>query len=182
MKCVVYCSSKDTVSQGSKDDATAVGQWIGRHGGQLVYGGIGLGLMRIVATEASLTGAKVLGVVPGTKRLMAFETNDDDIYTIGLNNRKQQMIALGDVFVALAGGYGTLDEIMATLASLTFDGDDDNRLLIIVNRDGLYDNLLAQFDVMVDRGLLEPSVLSRVRVVEDGVACCSLLDELFVEK
>lgn len=75
------------------------------------------------------------------------------------------MINLGERFIALPGGYGTLDEILATLSMMSFNTLDPARRIMIVNIDGLYDPLVAQLDKMAGLGLLDRKILKRIEIV-----------------
>ena len=139
---VVYCSSREDIPQHHKDCAARLGEWIGKSGNVMVYGGVHAGLMSITAQGAHDNGAKVVGIVPEMFMHRASSLNDELIATHDLNDRKSKMIELGDIFVVLPGGLGTLDEWLATLSHLITAGRQE--ILLIVNLDGMYDNLMAQ--------------------------------------
>ena len=94
-----------------------------------------------------------------------------------LNDRKAKLILLGDVFVVLAGGYGTLDELISTFSFLTFAGDT-HKTIILVNEDGLYDPILSQLNLMIEQNLLSTQNMSRLKVVANAQECCQLLETL----
>lgn len=177
MNVVIYCSSKENISQEYKSAATIIGQWIGSHNATLVYGGINLGLMKIAATETRNAGGRAIGIVPIDRKEMEYPHNDESIYVADLSERKARLIELGDVFIVLPGGYGTLDELMSTFASLTFT-NDRNKSIIIVNQDGLFDNTLAQLHTMIDNGLMHPDTMQRLKVVTSATECCEILQSL----
>lgn len=174
MKIVVYCSSKEDINQVYKEDAALIGHRIGASGAELVYGGIGKGLMRIVATETLSAGGRVVGVVPVARRSMAFEDNTETIMARDLNDRKNRMIVLGDAFVVLSGGYGTLDELLSTFAFLTFTGDTCKKI-VVINRDGLFDPVFEQLQLMASRGLLDAEIIGRIGIASDADECCRML-------
>ncbi len=108
----VYCGSKPGTDPAFTQAAVQVGTWIGRHGGQLVYGGGRNGLMGIVADATLAAGGRVIGVIPralvekewahtGCTELQIVET---------MHERKQMMAQKADAFVALPGGIGTFEE------------------------------------------------------------------------
>ena len=160
MRIAVYCSAKDGLPQEVIDDARTLGQWIGRNGHQLVYGGLSRGLMHEVAHAARQAGAIVMGVVPQNRIDSMHPDNTVNLFCATLHERKQMMEEQADAFVALDGGYGTLDEVMSALASMSFF--DEPKPLFLLNRDGLYDPLEQMLREMVTRGLMFPEVLPRV--------------------
>ena len=168
MNVVIYCSSKENISQEYKNAAASIGQWIGSHGATLVYGGIDLGLMKIAANETRKAGGQVVGIVPIDRKAMEYPHNDKSIYVADLNERKAQLINLGDAFIVLPGGYGTLDEWIATFASLTFT-NDNNKTIIVLNQDGLFDNTIAQLHKMIDCGLMHPDNMQRMKIVTSAI-------------
>ncbi len=179
MKIAVYCSSKEGLIQSYISAAETIGGWIGRRHAALVYGGIGLGLMKVVASAVKRQGGHVIGVVPVAKRGCESEENDENLFSSDLNDRKSKMISLGDLFIVLPGGYGTVDELISTLSSLAYSGAE-GKPVVVLNQDGLYDHLLAQIQVLTAKGLIDnPSFLKRMKVVESAAECCQFLDSYF---
>ena len=177
MNIVVYCSSRDSIAPLYKNSASELGQWIGAMGATLVYGGINRGLMRIVADSTRLNGGKTIGVVPIEKKANEYPFNDETIFAVDLNDRKSKMIELGDVFVVLAGGYGTLDELFATFAFLSFTGDKA-KSIIIVNDNNLFDPTIQQLNTMADNHLFEAKLMSRIHIVTSITQCRETLNTL----
>lgn len=177
MRIAVYCSSRKDIPQKYHSTASIVGQWIGSHNASLIYGGMDLGLMKTVATSASNAGGRIVGVVPVKEKAMALSLNDEEVLAFDLNDRKAKLILLGDVFVVLAGGYGTLDELISTFSFLTFAGDT-HKTIILVNEDGLYDPILSQLKLMIEQNLLSTQNMSRLKVVANAQECCQLLETL----
>lgn len=139
---VVYCSSCENIPQSHKDCAKALGEWIGKQGHSLVYGGVHAGLMSITAQAVHDCGGRVIGVVPKMFLYRRSELNDELITTENLNDRKAVMIETGDVYVVLPGGIGTLDEWVATLSHNLSVGNE--KKLVIVNLDGVFDYQVKQ--------------------------------------
>lgn len=115
----VFCSAVDDIDSIHFHAARDLGTWIGQNHHTLLYGGCSLGLMECIAQYTKVTGGKVIGIVP-TK----LEENgnvshllDEVIYTSNLSDRKDKMIEMADVIVALPGGIGTLDEIFHVMAA-----------------------------------------------------------------
>lgn len=160
MKIAVYCSARTGLPENVIDDARLIGREIGSAGHTLVYGGLSLGLMDVVARAVSEAGGRVMGVVPASRQDRQNPVNSVNILVNSLHERKQIMEENADLFIALDGGYGTLDEIMSALASMSFFNDP--KPLLVLNRDNLYTPLQIMFDEMVARRLMFPEVASRI--------------------
>ena len=145
----VYCGS----SSGSLPDyalaAQAVGTALARRGLELVYGGGNVGLMGQVADAALAAGGHVIGVIP--ESLMAREVGHrglPDLRVVGtMHIRKALMAELADAFIALPGGFGTIEEFceVLTWAQLGLH----RKPFGLLNTAGFYDPLLAFFDHQV---------------------------------
>lgn len=160
MKIAVYCSARTGLPDQVIADARELGEEIGRNGDTLVYGGLEMGLMDVTATAVSRAGGKVTGVVPQTRATRQHPANTVSIHVSTLHERKQIMEEKADIFIALDGGYGTLDEIMSALASMSFFNEP--KPLLILNRDNLYTPLRDMMREMTARGLMHPEILGRI--------------------
>lgn len=118
MKSVcVYCGSSDEVPPKYIEAARVMGRTIAGRGLELVYGGGSTGLMGAVADAALEAGGQVTGILPlnfnkpelAHQRLTRLELVD------GMHARKARMIELSDAFVAMPGGFGTLEEVFEAL-------------------------------------------------------------------
>lgn len=165
MNITVYCSSRSGLRESFDESAIKIGSWIGENHHTLIYGGIGIGDMKLVAESCKNAGGKVIGVVPSSRHSDKWDGNEENLFPEDLNQRKDIMINLGERFIALPGGYGTLDEILATLAMMSFTITDPARRIMIVNIDGIYDHLIDQFEKMADIGLLDRKILTRIEIV-----------------
>ncbi len=154
-----------------------MGETLARRGIALVFGGGRVGLMGAVSAAARAAGGRVIGVIPAalqTKEL-AYEGGDlsELIVVKSMHERKARMAELADGFIALPGGYGTFEEIceMITWAQLGIH----RKPCGVVNVDGYFDGLLAQFDRAVDEGLLRAPHRGLVVAAPDAAA---LLDTM----
>jgi hypothetical protein len=133
-----------------------MGRALARRGIALVFGGGRVGLMGAVSAAARDAGGRVVGVIPAAlqKKELAYEGNDlsELIVVRSMHERKARMAELAEGFIALPGGYGTFEEIceMITWAQLGIH----RKPCGVVNVDGYFDGLLAQFDRAVAEGLL----------------------------
>ena len=180
MNIAVYCSARTNIAPECFNDARELGKWIGENGHTLVYGGLEMGLMDAVAGATHRAGGKVIGVVPWHRKERQHPANTTSLYVTTLHERKQMMEEQTDVFVALDGGYGTLDEVMSALASMSFFNEP--KPLLLLNRDGLYDPLQQMFREMVARGLMFHEVVERVRFCPTLPSLLEELDEMTKNK
>ena len=108
----VYCGSRPGADARYAQVAAEVGTWIGRHGGQLVYGGGNNGLMGILADAALAAGARVIGVIPHSMVVREWAKRDcTELHVVDtMHQRKSMMAERADAFLALPGGIGTFEE------------------------------------------------------------------------
>jgi uncharacterized protein (TIGR00730 family) len=144
----VYSSSSDMVAAEYFAVARELGAAIGGRGHTLVYGGTNVGLMGACAHAAQQAGAKVVGIIPSfiAERGLAYEKADELIVTDDMRQRKALMEQRADAFVALPGGFGTLEEIfeIITLKQLR----RHNKAIVFLNAAGYYEPLAAALEHM----------------------------------
>ena len=139
----VYCGSRSGVGTGFIALAREVGQWIGQHGGQLVYGGGKNGLMGAVADATLAAGGRVVGVIP--QALVEREHTHHGCTELHMvqtmHERKHLMAARASAFLALPGGIGTFEEFFEawTWRQLGYH----HKPIGLLNHAGFYDGLLA---------------------------------------
>jgi len=158
--------------------AREVGKQIGQRGWRLVYGGGSTGLMGAVANAALAHGADVIGVIPD--RLIQRELGHGgvtELQVVGsMHERKHQMAVHSDMFLALPGGIGTMEEIFEIWTWRQLDYH--RKALGLLNVNGYYDHLLKFIDATRDEGFLWPDV-QELLLVGDQVT--DLLDRLAAE-
>ena len=174
MNITVYCSARRKAIDDYGADVAEIGKYIGEAGHTLVYGGVGFGLMRVVGEAVAKAGGRVVGVLPERRRLDECEANTVTLHVPGLDERKTQMIEMGECFLVLPGGYGTLDELFSTFAALNFNYDK-RRKIVILNINGIYDPVLSQLRLMADAGLFDVAHLRRLVVVGSADECIEAL-------
>lgn len=175
MKIAVFCSAVDNLPSHWQQGAEAVGRWIGSHGDQMIYGGVDAGLMSIASRACKAAGGTVVGIVPSRRAAQASPINDVRVPTSDLNDRKGVMQLLSDVYVVLPGGAGTFDEFATCFSYISFTANHHKRI-IIYNPDGLYDHLLAQLQVFIDRGLMKASNLDFIDIANNTDDVIAALD------
>jgi hypothetical protein len=152
----VYCGSNAGSKPAYAERARALGTRIAREGLQLVYGGGNVGLMGIVADAVLEHGGEVVGVIP--EQLVQWEVAHTGVTRLevvdNMHERKARMFDLADAFVALPGGFGTLDEMfeMLTWRQLGLG----RKPCAFLDVDGFYAPLIGMIDRMVEERFLHP--------------------------
>jgi uncharacterized protein (TIGR00730 family) len=171
----VYCGSRHGVRPAYTAAARALGKSIGERGWQLVYGGGKVGLMGEVADAVLAAGGRVVGVIP--ESLQQREVGHPGLHELHvvptMHLRKQMMAERADVFVALPGGIGTLEELYEVWTWRQLGYHDQP--IGLLNTEGYYDALLQFMQHTVAEGFLSPAQNDAVRVGSEPVA---LLEQL----
>jgi uncharacterized protein (TIGR00730 family) len=152
----VFCGSNAGTRPIYSEVAVAVGQELAARGMRLVYGGGSVGLMGDVARAARDSGCTVLGIIPEhltTRELMGYPIGELMVVT-SMHERKAKMAELSDAFIALPGGFGTLDELFEaiTWGQLGLH----NKPIGLLNVAGYFDLLIRFIDASVDEGFIRP--------------------------
>lgn len=166
----VYCGSSPGHDLKYPAIARALGQLLAARGIRLVYGGGGVGMMGAVANGVLDGGGAVTGVIPvflNTRELKHDGVTDMRVVDT-MHERKQIMVTESDGFIALPGGFGTLDELFEVLTWSQLAIHD--RPVGILNVDGYFDGILITLDVMVERGFLRQEDRDRVVAAETAEA------------
>jgi uncharacterized protein (TIGR00730 family) len=145
----VYCGSNAGSRPLYAQRAAALGTRLAREGRALVYGGGNVGLMGVVADAALAAGGEVVGVIP--EQLVNWEVAHRGVTRLevvaNMHERKARMFDLSDAFVALPGGFGTMDEMFEMLTWRQLGLGDKPCAFLDV--DGFYAPLVAMMDRMV---------------------------------
>jgi uncharacterized protein (TIGR00730 family) len=160
----VYCSSSDRLDPKYFAAAEALGRELVARDWGLVYGGGKTGLMGAVARGTKGAGGRVIGVIPEfmKARELAFDEADELVTVVTMRERKLLMETRADAFVALPGGFGTLEEIMEILTLRQINVV--HKPCVFLNQDGFYDDLLRFFDRMLTDKFFKPSNMDLFRV------------------
>ena len=146
MRICVFCSSSNAIPELYFDEANKLGKLIGDFGHEIIYGGATVGLMHTVAEAARKAGARSVGIIPESihQKRLSSPLDHEQIITPNMRERKYLMRKRSDAFIALPGGFGTLEEILevVTLKQLQYH----NKPIVFINTDGFYDSLFAQFE------------------------------------
>jgi cytokinin riboside 5'-monophosphate phosphoribohydrolase len=171
----VFCGANSGHKPLYSEGAVALGKELAARGMVLVYGGGSVGLMGDVARSARDHGCAVVGFIPehlSTKELMGYPIGELVVVTT-MHERKARMAAIADAFVAMPGGFGTLDELFE---AITWGQIGLHRKPIgLLNIDGFFDPLLQYIEHCVVEGFIRPQHRA-LFVVENEPA--PLLDRL----
>lgn len=162
MNICVFCSANENIDPEFFTMTSQLGEWIGRHGHALVYGGCDMGLMECVAKAVRKSGGKVIGVIPSRLEQGGHASKyiDERITCDTLGERKQLMLENSDAIVALPGGIGTLDEIFSVASEGTLSYHD--KRVIVYNMKGFWDGLQSLLDSLQKRGLMRGDYHHRI--------------------
>ena len=156
-RIAVFCGSSTGFNRIYTDDAKKLGVYMAKNNIGLVYGGGKIGIMGALADAVLENEGEVIGVIPDMLRHaeVAHTKITEMIVTKKMSKRKVTISKLVSGYIALAGGFGTLDEIFEalTLGQLGIE----NKPIGILNTNGYFDHILKQLDVMVKEGFLKSS-------------------------
>ena len=152
----VFCASANGANPAYRASAEELGRGLATRNIGVVYGGSNVGLMKTVAEAALAAKGKVIGVIP--EILVDLEVAHHGIselhITSTLHTRKALIGEKADAFIALPGGFGTLEELFEVLAWHTLKLH--TKPILLLNIDGFYDKLLVFLDHCVAEGMLKP--------------------------
>ena len=153
MKICVFCSANQQIDPEFFTMTEELGAWAAKNGHSIVYGGVNQGLMECLGKATKEAGGRTIGVIPMIveKSGRLSDHVDIEIPCDNLSDRKQLMMDQSDVFIALPGGIGTLDEVFTIAASATI-GYHQKRV-ILYNMKGFWDKLIAMLDELQAKGL-----------------------------
>ncbi len=154
-KIAVFCGASIGFNSIYKSEAEKVGAYFGEHNIGLVYGGGKIGMMGALADELLKHNGEVIGIIPNLLKHEEVVHSDITkvILTKNMSTRKVEMSKLVDGYIALAGGFGTLDEIFEalTLGQLGIE----SKPIGLLNTNGFFNPMLQQLDLMVKEGFLK---------------------------
>lgn len=160
----VYSSSSCAVDRIYFDAAEELGKEIATRGDVFLFGGGLVGLMGASAKAVHQYGGCVIGVIPQAlnQKGIVYEMCDELIETPGMRERKAVMDSRSDAFIALPGGYGTLEELLEiiTLKQLRYH----NKPVVILNINGFFQSLLEQFECIVQSNFAKEESLMLYKV------------------
>ena len=171
----VYCGSRSGENPAYTDLARQAGEALVARGFELVYGGGSVGMMGVLADAVLDRGGQVLGIIP--RFLDRKEVTHPDVQHMeiveSMHVRKARFVELADAFLALPGGFGTLEELFETITWAQLNLHQNP--IGLVNIDGYFDGVLTQIDHMIQEGFVKDKYR---RLVKVGTDPGDVLDQL----
>ena len=163
----VFCGSSSGSLPLYAEAAAAFGRQLACEGIELVWGGGNVGLMGVLADSVLAAGGKTFGVIPGfmAERELAHQQTTEMVVVGSMHERKAAMADRADGFVALPGGYGTLDELfeIVTWAQLQIH----RKPVGLLNVNGFFDPLLHMVRHMSEQGFIKPRHAGLLQVADE---------------
>ncbi len=146
----VYASSSNDLEEIYYKEAAELGNQIGSNGCNIVYGGSRRGLMYACARAVKDSGGKVIGIMPeifANPKFANPEDCDEFYVTPGMRERKALLDEKSEAVIALAGGFGTLEELSEMIVQKQLGYN--MKPIVILNTNGFYDNLIGFFEDII---------------------------------
>ena len=164
----VFCGSSAGFEKEFAEQSELLGKTLVENKLDLVYGGTDVGLMGKLANSVLAKAGKAIGVIPDFIKdfKLAHENLSELIVVKTMHERKAKMSELADGFIALPGGFGTMEELfeVLTMSQLNLH----YKPIALLNINGFYDELLAMMKTMVEKGLLQQVNLDLL-IVSDNI-------------
>jgi uncharacterized protein (TIGR00730 family) len=171
----VYCGSSNDVADHYLETAREAGRCLAGRGITVVFGGGHVGMMGALADAALEAGGEVLGVIPEKLKDLELAHNGlTELFVVEtMHERKLKMAELSDGFIALPGGWGTIEEIfeVTTWTQLGYH----RKPVGLVNAHGYYDGLMAFLTHAADEGFIRAQ---HRRVIQWATTTDELIDKL----
>jgi cytokinin riboside 5'-monophosphate phosphoribohydrolase len=151
MNICVFSSSSNAIPEIYFEEGRNLGRLIGQQGHSVINGGANVGLMETVTVAASKAGARTIGIIPEAfiSRSLASDQLHELIITRDMQERKARMREMADAFIALPGGFGTIEEIMEvlTLRQLNYHC----KPIVFINTANFFSYLFRQFELFFEQ-------------------------------
>lgn len=163
----IFCGANHGTNPIYAQTAQQAGRYLAQQGHRIVYGAGSVGLMGVVADAALAAGGEVIGVIPGflKEKEVDHKGLTELIVTETMHTRKARMAELSEGFIALPGGFGTLDELaeILTWAQLGLH----QHPIGLLNVHGYFDSLISFLDNSVGEGFLRQENRNILQVADD---------------
>ncbi|WP_167608345.1 TIGR00730 family Rossman fold protein [Maribellus sediminis] len=168
MNICVFCSSSNAINTTYFEEARKLGELIADSNDTLINGGANVGLMEAVTISAKEKGAKTIGIIPEKmiSRSLVSDHSHEVHVTKDMMERKARMRDMSDAFIALPGGFGTLEEILEviTLRQLSYH----SKPIVFINTNNFFGHLLKQFEVSYNEEFAKPIYRKLYFVAKDS--------------
>lgn len=157
-KVCVFASSCNFLEDNYFQEAALFGELLGKADMDMVYGGSSLGLMWACAKEVKANGGRLIGIMPEKLHNMGVSTDvcDEFFVTPCMRSRKAKMDEFSDAVVALAGGFGTLEELSEIIVQKQLGYN--NKAIVLLNTNGFYDKLIEFFEEIIKENFAREEV------------------------
>ena len=154
MNISVFCGATLPRNEAYIDAARQLGTWLAQQHHTLLYGGSNLGLMGVVSGAALAAGGTVVGVIPTlfSEEVILSQPVTQLVRVASLAERKAYLLAHSDLFIALPGGIGTLDEVTEVMVANQLG--QMHKPMVLLNLEGYYDTFLQQVERFKAEGLM----------------------------
>lgn len=171
----VYCGSRDGSNGVYVEGARQLGQALAHNDLELVFGGSQVGLMKTVADAIYEAGGSATGVVPTMfSSRIPKEHTLKKLHIVGtMHKRKAKMAALADGFIAMPGGYGTLDEILEIICWSSIGLH--KKPIGLLNTNNYFDPMMTFLNHTVVEGFSPAEPLARVHVSADAAELVEMM-------
>lgn len=170
----VFCGSSTGTDPVYSDFAAKLGNYLAENSVSLIYGGGDIGLMGILSSTVMDKGGHVTGIIPKLLHDSVPHRSISSLIVVEtMHQRKSLMYSMSDAFICLPGGIGSLEELLEVFTWLQLGYH--SKPVLVLNINGFYNNLIKQFELMVEEGFLKKTHLSNL-IVRDNIE--NLLDEI----
>lgn len=174
-RVAVFCGSSTGTDPVYAKEAQHLGKVLAENSIELVFGGGSVGLMNEIANAVLAHNGKAHGVIP--EHLMQMEVGHSNLtalhITKDMHERKALMVELSDAFIALPGGFGTLEELMEVITWSQIN--IHQKEIILFNINGYYDKLVDFIEHSISSGFVRESNRSIFRIASSTEECLDLL-------
>ena len=163
----IFASSSNKLNNAYFNDAFKLGCEIAKNGYNIVYGGSNLGLMGETVHAAKTNGAEIIGVMPEKLYNLGIDPGECTkfILTKGMRERKAKMDELSQATIALAGGFGTLEELSEIIVQKQLGYN--NKPIVLLNTNGYYNGLINFFDDIINQNFA-PKITSNLYYIANN--------------
>jgi uncharacterized protein (TIGR00730 family) len=152
----VFCSARDGISDEYKSITKSLINMIDNKKFRIIYGGNNGGLMSVISDTWK---GDIISV-----NFKKFKTSNDNYMYNNIYDRQRKLIELGNIYLVLPGGAGTLSELMDVILFNEVSEDKDKKDIIIFNYNGIYDDLLKYFDDLKSKKFIDDNFIQDRRI------------------
>ena len=179
----VFASSSNQLEEVYYNDAAELGTLMGKNNMNIVYGGSRLGMMYACASKVKENGGQIIGVMPQRLYDLGFGNPDDCaefILTSGMRERKAKMDEVSSGVIALAGGFGTLEEISEMIVQKQLGYN--KKPIVLLNTKGFYNNLIKFFDAIIESNFAKKGTEELYYIAETPKDAVNYINEYSMQK